>query len=392
MNATYRTMNEQINPSDDLRQRIMEKLEAKPKGRLNLRPLAAAAAVLAVVLLATPVMAAYVPPIEELMYKISPEIAARFSPVRESDEKNGIRMEVISASVHGATAEVYVSFQDLEGDRLGWNVWPGDFWMPVHPFLDGSAASGSRNGDYEEESKIYRTILDCTYSFYSEKKGRYLTVQELCGEKLTVSLDALNRMVPLGEFEVPLMMTEQGETQILVDEHGLVTAGGVKNFGWGYSAGEVWDPQGSFKLLKPGKAVQELSEGVCITGMGYIDGRLHIQTQVTIGDDAPSTPSYTFYLVDGQGKWVNHTRTAHYILEEDEAGGQYFENIFNVPEEALSQYTLICEMSKIQRIEGPWRVTFPLTESSYVGELDDGVPQTTGAEGFIFVSGDVVVD
>ena len=73
MKAAFQKLNEPIVPGKDLQDRVFEKIEHKRVARL--RPLTAVAAVLAVVLLATPVMASEA--IQDLMYQVSPELFSR---------------------------------------------------------------------------------------------------------------------------------------------------------------------------------------------------------------------------------------------------------------------------------------------------------------------------
>ena len=49
---------------------------------------------------------------------ISPELAQHFMPVQRSCEDECIRLEVVSAYIHGDTAEVYFTLQDLTVGRL----------------------------------------------------------------------------------------------------------------------------------------------------------------------------------------------------------------------------------------------------------------------------------
>ena len=110
MKHLFQAMNDQIRPSPELNEMVMDSI--RPRKIWNLRPVGAIAAMLAVVLLATPVMAAYIPPINDLMYQVSPQMAERFTPIQKSCVKNGIKMEVVSASVHGNVAEMVVSREE----------------------------------------------------------------------------------------------------------------------------------------------------------------------------------------------------------------------------------------------------------------------------------------
>lgn len=188
----YNRMNEKISPDPALQEKVME--QAAPRRVRHFRPSAAIAAVLVIAMLAVPVMAAYVPAISDLMYQVSPEMAARFTPIQESCVVDGIKMEVVSASIHGATAEACISFEDVEGDRLDEHLrLSGGELLGKNPFLSGSWGGGIAYFNYDAEFGKAIMVIDETSSFYSEWKGRYLTVNELYGGKITVQVDYLFR-------------------------------------------------------------------------------------------------------------------------------------------------------------------------------------------------------
>ena len=205
----YREMNEKILPNEALRRQIMGKTGIKRPMRLRF---AAVAAVLALVLLAMPVMAGYVP-----------DVAVRFKPILESCTKDGIRMEVVAASVHGATAEVYISFEDLQGDRVDKHLrTEGEELLGKSPFLSGNWGGSIGEFAYDAESGRAIMVMEQNYSFWSALRGRYLTVKELFDGRITVSVDRLYRMVETedgqwvketiaeGPWQVSFKITESG--------------------------------------------------------------------------------------------------------------------------------------------------------------------------------------
>ena len=190
--SQYKDMNEKILPKPMSRERILEK--AAPHRPMRVR-MAVMAAVLALVIVAVPVMAGYVPEVSELMYQVSPEMAARFTPVQESCTVDGIRMEVVSASVHGATAEVCISFEDLQADRISGDLRvDGEELLGKDLFLKGSWGGSIGKFDYDAESGKAIMVIEQNYSFWSSLRGRYLTVNELFNGKITVSVDRLYRL------------------------------------------------------------------------------------------------------------------------------------------------------------------------------------------------------
>ena len=178
----YRKMNEKILPNEDMRERVMVK--ACPRRPMRIR-VAVVAAMLALAILAVPAAA-----------QVSLELATRFRPVMESCTVDGIKMEVVAASVHGATAEIYISFEDLQGDRIDEKMRiEGEELLGKNPFLSGTWGSSLGKFDYNGETGQAIMVMEQNYSFWSALRGRYLTVEELFNGKITVSVDRLYRLV-----------------------------------------------------------------------------------------------------------------------------------------------------------------------------------------------------
>lgn len=195
MKKVFETMNARIVPGEELTGKVME-AAAAPKTVTSRRPMMVLAAVLAVILLVTPVMAGNAQSIAERMYYVSPEMAARFTPVGESVEKHGIRMEVVAASFHGSTVELCVSFEDLEGDRVkevfGAVCTGQSRYLGMDPFVGYGSRSDMIDEEYfDPETGKYYMIFRGTYAIYSELLGRNLTISELFHGKLTFCVDEL---------------------------------------------------------------------------------------------------------------------------------------------------------------------------------------------------------
>ena len=184
----YRKMNEKIRPSEGARERVMEK--ACPRRLARFR-VAVVAAILALAVMAVPAAA-----------QVSLELATRFRPVMESCTVDGIKMEVVAASVHGATAEVYIAFEDLQEDRIDEKLRiEGEELLGKNPFLSGTWGSSIGKFDYDAESGQAIMVIEQNYSFWSSLRGRYLTVKELFGGKITVSVDRLYCLVQTEDGE-----------------------------------------------------------------------------------------------------------------------------------------------------------------------------------------------
>lgn len=184
----YRKMNEKIRPSEDIRERVLEKACPRRPARFRV---AVVAAILALAVMAIPAAA-----------QVSLELATRFRPVMESCTVDGIRMEVVAASVHGATAEVYIAFEDLQEDRIDEKLRiEGEELLGKNPFLSGTWGSSIGKFDYDAESGQAIMVIEQNYSFWSSLRGRYLTVEELFGGKITVSVDRLYCLVQTEDGE-----------------------------------------------------------------------------------------------------------------------------------------------------------------------------------------------
>ena len=184
----YRKMNEKIRPSEDARERVMEKACPSRPARFRV---AVVAAILALAVMAVPAAA-----------QVSLELATRFRPVMESCTVDGIKMEVVAASVHGATAEVYIAFEDLQEDRIDEKLRiEGEELLGKNPFLSGTWGGSVGKFGYDAETGQAIMVIEQNNSFWSSLRGRNLTVEELFGGKITVSVDRLYCLVQTEDGE-----------------------------------------------------------------------------------------------------------------------------------------------------------------------------------------------
>lgn len=392
MKEAYRNLFDQVNPPAGFQEKVFARMEPKPRKRRIPRPLGAVTAVLVVFLLATPVMAAYVPEITDLMYAIAPEIAARFSPVQESCEKNGIRMEVVATSVHGNQVELYLGFTDLEGkNRIDLNTHPDMVMFHAKPFLNGFGGfSGSAITDpmrYDPESGTYYSMTERTVKAYSKWKKRYLTIREIFGNKLTATVDSLSRYVDKENVELPLILKEQETMTLTLDEHGGFTDKRFKMFGreGGGSLESPWYQKKSYDVLTLGEVIQSINEELAVTGTTYIDGELRVQVRRQRLDENV-TSRYGISLNGRNGEQVNSDRATLVDIERDGKRISYKEYYFKIPEKDLGNYTMLFDLSEEQIIKGPWRVTFPLVESDYADEEQGrDTPNVRRENGYVII-------
>jgi len=363
MEKLYKKMNDQISPDPRLKSAVME--QAVPRKRLNFRPLSAVAAMLAVLLMATPVMAAYVEPINELLYQISPEMAGRFTPVRKSCVKNGIKMEVLSASVHGNVAEMVVSFEDLEGNRVT------DTFLPEFEIRDyrlfGNQGGGMSVGGLSEDHSGYDPETGIR-TFLLSKFYLGADVADLLGNKITLISDFATKSNEPQTYTYPLELVDR-EVMTVKVERGQPTDHAVEvpfdGFGYGSREGyEEWNRREEYSILTPGEAAFAVTEDAVITGIAFVDGQLHIQSRTR-----KDTTGCNASLVDSDGNILHPQMYNNFVIEEGDNWGWYREEVFDISPEEMENYTLQVLIQTSDTIGGPWKVTFEFTECDYEGDV-----------------------
>ncbi|MDD4169975.1 MAG: DUF4179 domain-containing protein, partial [Desulfotomaculaceae bacterium] len=122
-------------------------------------------------LAAADVQAAY-----KILYAASPKIAQELKPVRMSCEDDGIKMEVISAYINGDKAEIYISMQDMTGERIDETTDLFDSYSINRPF---SSSATCERISYDEETQTATFLISITQ--WGQK--------EIGGEKITFTVD-----------------------------------------------------------------------------------------------------------------------------------------------------------------------------------------------------------
>lgn len=299
---------------------------------------AALAAAVLCMLLTLPALAfAGVDQAYEVLYSISPAIAQTLKPVQMSCEDNGILMEVISAAVQGNRADIYISMRDLTGDRIDETVDLFDSYQINRPF-DGSGTC--RLVSYDAQQKSATFLISITHW---DKK-------EIRGDKITFSV----REFLSGQqvFEGPLPQLELASAAQSSD-----TQAGVDIRGWSQPDGTRMDVEAIPVLARQDDLLFSPAPGVQVTAMGYVDGKLHIQTHY---DNILETDNHGYvYLQNADGEVIYANPSISFW---DEAhSGSYDEEVFDIPAEGSSGYQVCGAFwtgAKLTR--GSWQVTFPL--------------------------------
>jgi len=346
---TYKSMNDQITPTPALVADTVKLIQSRhrPKGcksRPFYRRLLMIAAMLALcIVLATPVLAARIPAIYELMYLVSPEVAQLFMPVQEACEDNGIRMEVVSAYLHDNTAEIYITLQDLTGDRVDETTDLFDSYS-IHRAFDSSATC-QRVG-YDSESKTATFLILITEWGDHDISGSKLTfsVREFISHKTSLEDVPVDiNLAGVEEFSATQTIYAVGKSGINLSKYTSAT--------------------NDFVVLNPGMSICAPISGLDVTAIGYIDGMLHIQL-ATSEKRTLDNHGY-FYLVDKDGNQTQYDYSVSFIEGMDSNDRMdYQEFVFDIPKDEIGDYTLYGSFyTSGLHTEGRWQVTFPLMVS-----------------------------
>ena len=145
------------------------------------RMIVIAAAIILCITVTVPVLAATVNPIYELVYKISPGLAQMMKPVQMSCEDNGIKMEVMSASVYENEAAVYLSLEDMtDQNRIDETTDLFDSYLHLNAL--SNLLEEVRYGAYPSSDIVVDSVLpiyDIHCELYYDDQDSYQVLQGL---------------------------------------------------------------------------------------------------------------------------------------------------------------------------------------------------------------------
>jgi len=279
----------------------------------------------------TSALAMGVPAANDLLYLVLPDAAQFFKPVQKSAVDQGIEVKVESAYIHGTEAEAVISVRDLNDDRLDESIDLYDSY-DIQTGFDSLGACSQIGYDPETKTATFLIWMkSMRESDIIRGQKITLTVQTLLSDRT----EALGVPVDVDWSAIP----ERAETE-LADPYDAV-------------------------VMAPGDTISVPFEGVCLTGIGYVGGKLHIQLHT------PGRYEYDdhafLYLRDENGEQTEArmlyrgSYNCGDAKKEDRA--DYVEYEFDVPQSELENYLLFGDFYHAgRRIDGNWSVTFPLDD------------------------------
>ncbi len=303
------------------------------------RVIALVAVIILCITISVPVLAATVDPVYLMLYRVSPSLAQMLKPVQLSCEDNGIKMEVESAYIHENEANIVVSMQDLEGNRIDQTIDLYDSYRINRPF---DSTGSCRRLDYDEETGKATFLI--TISQWGNK--------DIGGDKITLYVREFLSHKQKFDGEIPLDLSTVTTATKMQKKY--YTGMGFNSML--YAEEEIREELCLVPSDDYGKFVVD---GIELTGYGYIDGKFHIQ--VGIPNRLENDNHGSFYVFDenGEKRYCDY----HISWKEtvDETVITYEEYIFDIPMEEMKKQKLYGEfITSKGTTKGNWQVTFPL--------------------------------
>ena len=294
-------------------------------------------------------LAAFNDDVNQLLYQIWPQAAQALKPVNLSCESQGIRMEVVSATLNGSETLVTLTMQDLEGDRVDATMDLFDSAILQLPY-DGSGTCVQTGYDMETKTASFAVYMKFDMDKRPAENDKVSSrVSRFISNKKTQTVDL-----------TPLIPGDITETE-------SIPVPAIR--GWaGSPASDRKDDADeiarSLNVLNTKNSLEiPVVDGVTLTGIGIVDGSLHVQIRYT---DIRHTDNHGFLtLSDKSGKSYEDSRRLQEIGHVSWYGENYDsweEYIFDEYPEDLSQIILQGEFTTADpAVEGDWYVTFPLS-------------------------------
>jgi len=281
--------------------------------------------------------------VNNLISIVSPEVASMFQSINMVSEDQGIKMEVVAAMNDDEMAVIYVTMQDLKGNRI-------DETLDIYNYsLSGASMFNNQIVDYDEGTKTATLKIQANGGKRMNGRRATFRIDSFLTDKKI--FDRVNTGINLSN--VPKI---SGLNTILLDMDRSISGGGGDLF-------EELNRQGSAKILKIDETDISLPniDFARISNIGFIDDRLHIQVK-WIGE-GKDDHGY-FYLADDLGRSVSVSSSISFGVDESgntQYGWNYNEYIFELGDVDLQNLKLMGYfVTNGNYIEGNWKTTFKM--------------------------------
>ena len=340
-----------VEPSDEFDERIalqLKKLTRKEEPKMKRAASIIVAFALIVVLGMSTALAAFNDDVNQLLYQIWPQAAMALRPVNLASESQGIRLEVVSASLNGTESLVTLTMKDLEGDRIDESTDLFDSAILELPY-DGSGTDILTDYNPETRTASFAVYMNFNVNHPVENGKVSFRVSKILSHKKEQTIDL---------------------TQLITSEIAEADSMPVPTIrGWSGTPADGADPQSAtekahrLNVLNTNNSLEiPIVDGVTLTGIGIVDGTLHVQIRYS---DIRHTDNHGFLtLTDSEGRNYENTGlpeigSVSWFGENHDSWEEY---IFEQYPEDLSDIILTGTFTTAApAIEWNWFVTFPVS-------------------------------
>lgn len=347
-------------PSQELTDQIHQTIASLPyreteekivKKKLSFASVVAIALVL--VLMATS-LAATNTTVNNWVYKIWPDLAEALMPVNLSCEDQGIRLEVESAVIQGREILVTYSLQDLKGDRL----CHSDYALSISPEFPGETG-------YTGQGFAGETDPETSKRFYAD---RLEYDDDITSEDGYITFTAYH--IDRGSEEIACADLHSYLMQYGSQVQAMPVPDSLKHIDGPYYEGNL--PEG-LQVIDNSKSLEiPLCDTVYLSGIGIIDGYLHVQIHYTdyqpLETEVSRTNPYSSWLTamdqDGNLAYTgNADETGISILHwgGSDMMPEWTEYFFKITQEEAENADLSVTINKrLKPIIGNWKIEIPV--------------------------------
>lgn len=339
MKKIYQNMNTQIQPDENLIQKVLTRQVRKQHPVRNAFAVLTACAVFSMG--SVSVLARASEDFRSMLYKISPRAGAVFSPVMKTDVQNGIEMTVEGAYIDGDNTEFYITFQDLEENRIDAETDLMDSYSIIRPFYFDASSSGCVREGYDEQTGKMRF---------------YIIMNEPgAGGFWNDSLTFFVREILTGQEKQDHALLAIDLSQVNYHPDVISGAEFFKTRGYGSSYKYTCLELENIVIMKP-EYKEDLIQEIKLTGLAWENRMLHIQNYI---ENWNGMSWIGYYLEDENGNQIEES----YSFSWRDGDGEYIESFFEVKPEELKNYKVYADYRVGgETIEGNWKVKFPIVQ------------------------------
>lgn len=311
------------------------------------KPAAAAFGVLCLLAVMTlPVMAERIPAVYEIVEKYAPVLADYVLPMKLESTSQGITMQVEAVKVEDKEAEILVSFSDAE-EGAGLIRGKVDLYdsYDLRSYDSMSNIGGCSFLEYDEaEGKAYFKINVATYGEFDRTK-------------LTFSVNQLLTDCSREERQISLddVVKDPAEKKVVLT--GKSGKPDTEPFEKYFSEPGDGSARWSVQVMDLHEINADMAEALTVTGIGYADGILRVQT--CRGNFTDADRHVRLFLKDPEGEEIIPDIGVSWQEEAEGETLEFDEDWFLVEEGELEDMTLHGEFYiTAGSVRGDWRVTF----------------------------------